>query len=418
MKEFFSALWEAWPGATILRNSETGEILLKNSQYIALEAEGKLPEILEKFRPRETRLRGESGTDLLLQFWEKQEEKKEAEILETTLGVLQRIVHDLNNSFQSILVFGHLGKDLPAKMESLPMFQNYAQKIYEAVEISREQLHRLDEVIQIPEENQGKMNLELNAFLRDSWRQILGFLKLPLEGELQTLDETIFWETNYNRFLDVLREILTQCFDLSLPPESLFLQIAVEKLEHKRKVQLRIRLVEAPLKLNQTFHFWKLRLESWNWNLEPLGEDSYLLELPVYPSSPPYRFASKKSPWETLQRKVIWVVDDEALSLESVGEVLQRKNLKPLLFSSAKKALESRPYPDCLISDWNLEKENGWKLAETIRKEKPDCAVILFSGSFPAQARNQGSDLNTLFREKPLSVTELEETLLLAFGLL
>jgi|GEM_PF-4819843 len=125
------------------------------------------------------------------------------------------------------------------------------------------------------------------------------------------------------------------------------------------------------------------------------------------------------SPWETIKTKVIWIIDDDLLTLESIGEILFQRGLTPLLLADPVRALELRPLPDCIICDYNLGSWDGIQIIQKIRALKPEIASILLSGrSLCDTYTEELESQNILARTKPIAVEELEEAILLAFGFL
>ncbi len=104
------------------------------------------------------------------------------------------------------------------------------------------------------------------------------------------------------------------------------------------------------------------------------------------------------------------VVDDDQRILESLENLLQSAGHTVRLFASAAALLESGSLADidCLISDIDLPKINGFELARLACAARPELPVILITGH-PEMANRSppiGSRHYRLFR-KPFNGHEL-----------
>src|ERR1700760_3570573 len=89
---------------------------------------------------------------------------------------------------------------------------------------------------------------------------------------------------------------------------------------------------------------------------------------------------SAESAFKTHPR--IFIVDDEPEIAKMMSVILQMNLFDAVPFSDPTEVLgaaRTQP-PDYLISDVQMQGMNGIELALAIRKELPECKVLLFSG--------------------------------------
>jgi CheY-like chemotaxis protein len=79
---------------------------------------------------------------------------------------------------------------------------------------------------------------------------------------------------------------------------------------------------------------------------------------------------------------LVLVVDDEPIIADTLALILKREGFAAFAAYGAEGALEiaSVATPDLLLSDVVMPGMNGIELAIEIRKEVPDCRVVLLSG--------------------------------------
>jgi CheY-like chemotaxis protein len=107
----------------------------------------------------------------------------------------------------------------------------------------------------------------------------------------------------------------------------------------------------------------------------------------------------------------IFVVDDEFVIATTLATILQRGGFDAVSFTEPLKALDAARVkaPDLLISDVMMPVLSGVDLAIRIKKECPDCKILLFSGQAATAnlleaARKDGHDFELL--SKPIHPSE------------
>lgn len=107
----------------------------------------------------------------------------------------------------------------------------------------------------------------------------------------------------------------------------------------------------------------------------------------------------------------IFVVDDEFVIATTLATILQRSGFDAVSFTEPLKALDAaqKKVPDLLISDVMMPVLSGVDLAIRMKKEHPDCKILLFSGQAATAnlleaARKQGHDFELL--SKPIHPSE------------
>jgi DNA-binding response OmpR family regulator len=115
---------------------------------------------------------------------------------------------------------------------------------------------------------------------------------------------------------------------------------------------------------------------------------------------------------QQVHRGTVLVVDDERAVADSLAFMLRHEGYKAQVAYSFEEATKemSRIQPDLVIADVLLPDGNGIELAVRLRKERPLCRVLLFSGgveshSLVSNARAEGHDF--LFVEKPIHPQDL-----------
>lgn len=115
---------------------------------------------------------------------------------------------------------------------------------------------------------------------------------------------------------------------------------------------------------------------------------------------------------QPLQVPRVFVVDDEWIIAETLATILNKAGFHAFPFHNSCQALVralSSP-PDILITDVMMPGMTGIELAIALRKEHPDCRILLFSGQSGAldllcDARRRGYEFELL--EKPLHPLQL-----------
>lgn len=115
---------------------------------------------------------------------------------------------------------------------------------------------------------------------------------------------------------------------------------------------------------------------------------------------------------ESVQPKLILVVDDEPAILMTAAAILEMQGYKTAKasdgVSALERALELRP--DLVLSDVVMPRMNGVQLAIELKEKLPKTSVLLFSGNVATAdiletARAQGHDFQIL--AKPVPMEEL-----------
>ncbi len=110
--------------------------------------------------------------------------------------------------------------------------------------------------------------------------------------------------------------------------------------------------------------------------------------------------------------KRVLVVDDEKCIANTLATILQKSGYHANAAYDAQSAMElcKRNTPELIISDVVMPGTGGVELAIFVRKNYPDCRILLFSGQAATtdileRARRQGHDFDIL--AKPVHPREL-----------
>ena len=108
----------------------------------------------------------------------------------------------------------------------------------------------------------------------------------------------------------------------------------------------------------------------------------------------------------------VFVVDDEQVIAQTLATILQQSGFAAKSFTNPADALSASrsEAPDLLLSDVVMPELSGVDLAISIKREHPECKVLLFSGQAEtvdllSNAREKGYDFHLL--AKPLHPGEL-----------
>lgn len=113
-------------------------------------------------------------------------------------------------------------------------------------------------------------------------------------------------------------------------------------------------------------------------------------------------------------RPVVFIVDDEPVIADTLAAILIHHGFAAFPAYDGEQALELANVvpPELLISDVMMPGINGVDLAIAIKKQIPDCKIVLFSGQASTvdllhSARQAGHDFTVLV--KPVHPTDLIE---------
>jgi CheY-like chemotaxis protein len=118
----------------------------------------------------------------------------------------------------------------------------------------------------------------------------------------------------------------------------------------------------------------------------------------------------------------IYVVDDEPIISETLGQILRQKGFEVSCFTDPLKGLEAvhLKAPDFLITDVVMPEMSGIDLAIVIRETCPHCTVLLFSGQIITTqlleaARDRGHNFDVL--TKPVPPANILERVFMGLGI-
>jgi DNA-binding NtrC family response regulator len=96
-----------------------------------------------------------------------------------------------------------------------------------------------------------------------------------------------------------------------------------------------------------------------------------------------YLTSTRLREWASRNKKKVFVVDDEEPIAEVLTLGLRNAELDVETFNDARSALlRARDCPpDALVSDISMPEMDGITLAKALRKQYPNCKVILISGN-------------------------------------
>ena len=109
----------------------------------------------------------------------------------------------------------------------------------------------------------------------------------------------------------------------------------------------------------------------------------------------------------------ILVVDDDAQLLDAIRRAFSEAGQDVLAhstFEGARRALRDESF-DALVTDVRLGAFNGLQLAVIARDTHPDIRVIVFSGFDDSVLRHDAESIGATYLVKPVSFSELLETL-------
>lgn len=116
----------------------------------------------------------------------------------------------------------------------------------------------------------------------------------------------------------------------------------------------------------------------------------------------------------------ILVVDDETISVMTIGAFLREEGFLVEVAGSAREALEKAEAfgPDLLVSDWKLKDDlDGIEVTHALQKKNPSLKAILYSGLGVDDLKRQSRGIEVFrFLEKPCGLAELIDAVNHALG--
>jgi len=102
----------------------------------------------------------------------------------------------------------------------------------------------------------------------------------------------------------------------------------------------------------------------------------------------------------------ILIIDDDQRTREAMGEILTRAGYQVTVLASGdglEAQLDRHEFAAAII-DFNLPERNGLEIADSIRRRRPACRIILISSEYrPERHGAPGSELVDCFLAKPFS---------------
>lgn len=113
-----------------------------------------------------------------------------------------------------------------------------------------------------------------------------------------------------------------------------------------------------------------------------------------------------------MTRPVVLIVDDDAILLESIADLLLLSNFRVITASNGAEAVQvlTHEHPDCIISDVMMPEMDGYTLLKTVRNHEAWSAipVILITAYDRPFARNAAQEHTpNAVLSKPFDVDQL-----------
>lgn len=134
------------------------------------------------------------------------------------------------------------------------------------------------------------------------------------------------------------------------------------------------------------------------------------------PLAPPAEAPATRSLAHYLgHRRTVLVIDDDAAHRDMLQGLLEPQGIRVLLAASGKEglALAGEAQPDLVLLDVMLGRDNGWRVAETLRERHgTGLRIVMLSGEVPQpDAIPSSGPANDLFVTKPFEVDALLDLL-------
>jgi len=119
-----------------------------------------------------------------------------------------------------------------------------------------------------------------------------------------------------------------------------------------------------------------------------------------------------------MAKATVFVIDDDPIFLEMMGEILRDEQYQPVLHSTGHDAFAAvrERQPDIVLLDVRLEHpESGWIILDLLRLDRATAQipVILCTGDleFLRQAEDHLREVGCCILQKPFSIDQLTELL-------
>ncbi|HYF61958.1 MAG TPA: response regulator [Herpetosiphonaceae bacterium] len=119
-----------------------------------------------------------------------------------------------------------------------------------------------------------------------------------------------------------------------------------------------------------------------------------------------------------MAKACVFVIDDDLVFLEMMGEILREEQYRPILHSTGHDAFDAvrAQQPDIVLLDVRLEgPETGWTILDLLRLDRATAQipVILCTGDreFLRNAESQLREAGCCVLEKPFSIDDLSRLL-------
>lgn len=134
------------------------------------------------------------------------------------------------------------------------------------------------------------------------------------------------------------------------------------------------------------------------------------------PLAPPVEAPASRSLAHYLgHRRTVLVIDDDAAHRDMLKGLLEPQGLRVLVAENGPRglALAAEAQPDLVLLDVMLGRENGWRIAETLRDRiGPELKIVMLSGEMPdPDAMPARGPANDLFVTKPFAIDALLDVL-------
>ena len=109
-------------------------------------------------------------------------------------------------------------------------------------------------------------------------------------------------------------------------------------------------------------------------------------------------------------RPVVLLVEDDDSVRELIGRALRANGFEVMAAASGEEALDLEPtrHVDLVLSDVSLANQNGFEVANQIRRRSPHIPIVLMSGyDDQAVAEAAHLDISSTILQKPFAMADL-----------